>query len=91
MRVRVYANLRELVNGKTIELDLRRETDVRSVLRELGAAHPALDAKLWDADNRLSKSVQVLVNGRPIAFLNGLETAVAPQDTVDLFPPVGGG
>jgi len=91
MRVRFYATLRELVNSKTIELDLRRETDVRNILRELGAAHPALDAKLWDAGDQLSKSVQVLVNGRPIAFLNGLETVVAPQDTVDLFPPVGGG
>ena len=91
MRVRVYATLRELVNSKSVELDVRRETDVRNVLRELGAAYPALDAKLWDANNGLSKSVQVLVNGRPIAFLNGLETAVSPGDTVDLFPPVGGG
>ena len=91
MRVRVYANLRELVNSKTIEVDVSGATEIRHVLREIGAAHPALDAKLWDANNGLSKSVQVLVNGRPIGFLNGLETVVSPEDIVDLFPPVGGG
>ena len=33
MRVRVYATLRDLVNAKTIDLDIRQPTDARGVLR----------------------------------------------------------
>ena len=91
MRVRVYATLRDLVNAKTIDLDIRQPTDARGVLRAAAAAHPQLEAKLWDEDGNLARSIQVLVNGRPIGFLDGLETAVQPTDAVDLFPPVGGG
>jgi sulfur-carrier protein len=91
MRVRVYATLRELVNAKAIEVDLEQEMDVRGLLRRVGSAYPQLGAKLWDERDDLNKSIQVLVNGRPINFLNGLETRVCSADTVDLFPPVGGG
>ena len=33
----------------------------------------------------------VLLNGRSIAFLQGLATPVSEADTLSLFPPVGGG
>ena len=91
MQVRVYATLRDLVNAKAIELDLREATDVRGLLKQASAAHPALGAKLWDEQDDLNKSIQVLVNGRAINFLSGLETPVDRDDRVDLFPPVGGG
>ena len=91
MQVRVYATLRDLVNGKAIELDVRDATDVRRLLKQAEASYPALGAKLWNEHDELNKSIQVLVNGRAINFLQGLETPVCPEDRVDLFPPVGGG
>lgn len=91
MKVRVYATLRDLVNAKIIELDAREATEVRRLLKQAGATYPALGAKLWNERDELNKSIQVLVNGRGINFLQGLETPVCPEDTVDLFPPVGGG
>lgn len=91
MQVRIYATLRDLVNAKAIEVDVREEQDVRRLLKQVSAAYPALDAKLWDEQDDLNKSIQVLINGRAINFLNGLETPVRPEDRVDLFPPVGGG
>jgi MoaD family protein len=91
MQVRVYATLRDLVNAKAIELEVAEATDVRGLLKRAGAAYPKLGAKLWTERDELSKSIQVLVNGRPIHFLQGLETPVCPEDRVDLFPPVGGG
>ncbi len=91
MQVRVYATLRDLVNAKAIELDVREATDVRRLLKQASATYPALGAKLWSEQDELNKSIQVLVNGRAINFLQGLETPVCPEDRVDLFPPVGGG
>jgi MoaD family protein len=91
MQVRFYATLRELVNAKAIELEVAETTDVRRLLERAGAAYPELGAKLWNERNELNKSIQVLVNGRGINFLQGLETPVSAHDRVDLFPPVGGG
>jgi MoaD family protein len=91
MQVRVYATLRDLVNAKAIELDVRETTSVRRLLKQAGELYPGLSAKLWNEQDELSRSIQVLVNGRAIAYLEGLQTQVRPEDRVDLFPPVGGG
>ena len=90
MRVRVYATLRDFLGVSAIDLDSSQPTDVRQVLRQAVAAYPQLADKLWDEHERLSGSVLVLVNGRPIQFLAGPETPVDPADNVDLFPPIGG-
>lgn len=91
MQVRVYASLRDLVGAKTIDLEIPQQTDVRHVLRQAVAVHPQLAGKLWDPNEVLRSSIQVLVNGRSIQYLAGLGTPVTPGDRVDLFPPVGGG
>lgn len=91
MQMRVYATLRDVVGSSVIELDVTGPIEVREILRQAGAAHPQLAAKLWDSDGGLSHSIQVILNGRSIAYLNGLETEVRPEDDVKLFPPVGGG
>ncbi len=91
MRVRIYATLRELVGSSAIDLQIPEATDVRRVLQRAGAEYPKLGNKLWDGNGQLNRSIQVLVNGRSILFMSGLETPVQPGDKVDLFPPVGGG
>ena len=91
MRIRVYATLRDLLETKFVDVEVHEPTDVRRVLRQVVAAYPKLGVKLWDKNEKLKGAVQVLVNGRAINFLNGLETPVRPDDQVDLFPPVGGG
>ena len=74
MRIRVYATLRELLNTKSVDVDVAQPTSVRHILRQIVAAYPQFGAKLWDKDEKLKGSVQVLVNGRAINFLDGLET-----------------
>jgi sulfur-carrier protein len=91
MQVRVYATLRDLVGAPIIEARIAEPTDVGALLQQISASHPELGAKLWDAEGALSRTIQVLVNGRSIQFLKGLETPVCPEDSVSLFPPVGGG
>jgi MoaD family protein len=91
MQMRVYATLRDLVGSSVIELDVTGPTDVRGVLQQAVAAHPQLAAKVWDADGSLSRSIQVLVNGRPIQYLAGLATQVKLDDDLKMFPPIGGG
>jgi molybdopterin synthase sulfur carrier subunit len=91
MKIRFYANLREMVGGKEIDLALSPDATVRLVLRQLSARYPELGQKLWDEDEVPRGYVKVLKEGRDIQHLEGLDTALAEADTLSLFPPVGGG
>ncbi len=91
MRVRAFATLRDLVGGSETIIDLHVPVPVRGVLRRLAAQHPALAAKLWDSDEKLTGQVLVLLNGRSLAAAGGLDTEVCNRDTLTLCPPVGGG
>ena len=47
---------------------------------------------LLDESGRLYGHVHLFVNGRDAPYLqDGLETRLAPDDSVDLFPAIGGG
>lgn len=91
MRIRTYATLRDLLGVSAIDLALPGPVDVRYVLDQLVEAYPALAGKLWDAAGNWSGFVTVLLNGRSVEYLQGLETAVRDDDNISLFPPVGGG
>lgn len=91
MRIRIFATLRDLMGISAIDLPLPGTVDVGYVLDRLVEAHPMLAGKLWDADGNWSGFVTVLLNGRSVAYLSGLATPVADDDTISLFPPVGGG
>ncbi len=91
MQVKFYATLRDLLGVTTVELPLQEATTVGAVLAELTARYPALAAKLWREDGDLSKQLSVMLNGRAITFLQGLQTEAGPGDQLALFPPIGGG
>ena len=91
MRVRVYATLRDLLGTSELAVDPDGCATAGDLLQRLSAAYPALGQKLWDKEGRLSGLVTVLLNGRMVNFLQGLETPVSPDDELNLFPPVGGG
>ena len=91
MRIRTYATLRDLLGTSAIVLSLPGRVDVRYVLDRLVEAYPSLGGKLWDAEGDWSGFVTVLLNGRSIQWLQGLDTSVTDDDALSLFPPVGGG
>jgi sulfur-carrier protein len=91
VRVKVYATLRDLLGTRAIDLDITQATTIRQLLDDLVAVYPALADKLRDSQGNLTGQVHIMLNGRPIEFLDGLATQVVPTDTLSLFPPVGGG
>ena len=92
MQIKVFAALREVLGGARFDMPLPEPTTAGVVLAELAAEHPALAPKLWDENGELKSGyVTVLLNGRSIAFLQGLATPISDFDTLSLFPPVGGG
>lgn len=95
MRIRAYATLRDLLGGGRLDMPLdatlATPATVGQVLRRLADTHPALAPKLWAPDGHLTGYVTVLLNGRSVEYLQGMATPLADDDTLSLFPPVGGG
>lgn len=91
MEIRVYATLRDVVGGQSIHLDAASKITVGQMLEKLFARYPALRSRLLDEEGKLQEAIHILINGRDMRYVEGLETAISPQDMVRIFPPVGGG
>lgn len=90
MIVKVFANLRQICGGVTVEVypDGERVIDV---LNKMVKMFPDLKDELFTPEKQLLPFVHVYVNGRNIIHLNDLETKVGPIDQIAVFPPVAGG
>jgi sulfur-carrier protein len=91
MLVKSFATLRDLMGTSTIQLEVAGPSTVGQILHRLSDEYPALREKLWNSEGDLSGYVKVFLHGRAVQFLNGLDTPVTDEDTLSLFPPVGGG
>ncbi len=91
MQVRVFATLRDVLGTKQVDVPVDCPATVGEVLESLAQRYPALRAKLWNQEGALTGSIQVMVNGRAMEYLSGLDTEIGPNDSLALFPPVGGG
>lgn len=87
--VRIPTQLRTL-SGGAAEVDVEGST-VGEVLKALEAAHPGFHARLFDDSGGLRRFVNVFVADEDVRFSDGLETAVAPGQTVSIIPAVAGG
>lgn len=92
IQIRLYATLRTAAEGKTLNMDLHPPVTVLQVLRAASALKPKLHAEFWDENGGLRDYIKVFVNGRQSLYLpSGLETLLGAEDSLDVFPPVGGG
>ncbi len=91
MEVRLYATLRPIVGGPTLQLETEPGASVRTLLDEMIARYPAMQAELFDGEGRLHNNIHVFVNGRDVRYLGGLDIPIPEGASVRIFPPVGGG
>jgi MoaD family protein len=88
-RVKLPTQLREAAGGQgAIEA---QGSTVGEVLEALYAEHEELRDRLSDGDGGLRRFVNVYVGGEDIRFGDGLDTAVAESDEVQILPAVAGG
>jgi sulfur-carrier protein len=90
MLVKVFANLRQICGGVTVEVQPDGER-VIDVLDKMVEMFPPLKDEIFTAEKELLPFVHVYVNGRNIIHLDDLQTIVNEKDQFALFPPVAGG
>lgn len=92
MKVSFYATLRQVIGSKTVEFDLPEGITVQQLLDEMIRFYPALKHELLNEAGELYQHVHIFVNSRDAAFLErGMESILSEDDTIGVFPAVGGG
>ena len=91
MQVKLYASLRQSAGTKMLDVEVSAGTTINTVLIEVTRRYPILDKFIWKNEGELSEHAHVFINGENIRRMAGLETAVKPEDHVDIFPPLVGG
>jgi molybdopterin converting factor small subunit len=87
--VRIPTQMRPLVDGAST-VDVAGDT-VGEVLRGLAEAHEPIATRLFEPDGRIRRFVNVFLEDEDIRFADGLDTMVAPGQTISLLPAVAGG
>jgi len=91
MLVKFFASYREITKCSSCVVPAPH--DLRALLSEITVKYgPAMGGKLLSEDGQaLGNDAVVLVNGRHIDHLTGLDTLLFEDDVVALFPLVAGG
>jgi molybdopterin synthase sulfur carrier subunit len=90
--VNFYSTLRQIVGKKTVELSLPLGATVRQLIGEIVRSYPALRREMVNEQGELYGHVHIFINGRDSSFLaENLDTELDPDDTISVFPAVGGG
>jgi molybdopterin synthase sulfur carrier subunit len=85
VEVRVYLTLREKLGWKSKTLSLgRNKVKFSELLDELKDLKGILEDFGYE-------NFMILLNGRNIRLLDWLDTEVEEGDSIDIFPPAGGG
>ncbi len=91
IKIEFFATLRLVLEVAGLEIEADGPVTVRQLIsiasEKLGTD---ISAKLMDGD-KIKRGTMILVNGKNIHHLNGLDTLVKPGDRVAVFPPAGGG
>ena len=92
MEVRLYATLREIAGERQLTLESGCGT-VGEALDELIARFPGLAGALFEDEARqtVRQHVAIMVGGRDIRHLDGLDSPLAEDSELDVFPPIAGG
>ena len=89
IKAKFFAYFRDLFRGREVGLDLCEGATVREALDTL-CDSPERRTEIF-AGAELKPHLVVMVNGVHIHSLRGLDTVLAAEDTLAVFPFLGGG
>ncbi len=92
LTIRFVGSLRAASSRSKITLQFEKDVSLREVVERVVKEQPKLKKALIDSELEDPRTnVLILVNGKDISVLNGLDTALNKGDEVVLIPFVHGG
>ena len=92
MKVNFFATLRDIAGGKTVEFDVEHGVTAQELLDKIIERFPIMKKELLDKDGKMYGHVHFFINGRDVQFMDDkFQTKIMQDDTVNVFPAVGGG
>lgn len=89
MKVKFFAYMRDYTGCK--EIQTQRCDDVKALLHKLCERFGREFCRKVLNGDELSDEIIILVNGRHIAHLDGINTKLDENDEISIFPVVAGG
>ena len=90
--VKFIGPLRHVSGTSELALDFHHEVTIRELMLEITKELPVLTQSLIDQQLKDPRpNVLMIVNGKEISVLNGLETSLQDEDEVVLVPVLHGG
>ena len=90
MTVKYFATIRTYTGETERRLD-DAPADLRELLTALAARYGASFRRAVFSEAGLGAAIIILVNGRNVLYLQGLDTPLRADDEVSIFPMVAGG
>lgn len=89
--IKLFATLRDLAKTKEISVDVKHGQTVAEMIELIRADYPELAEEIINDKGEMTGLVHVLVHGRHIQWLDGLNTPIKESDIIVLMPPSAGG
>jgi molybdopterin synthase sulfur carrier subunit len=88
--VRFFASMKDMFGRKEARVSRDEAPDVGTLLKRL-CTGPEMERGIFADSDNLRPAVIILLNGRNIAFLGGLDAVLQAGDEIAIFPPLKGG
>ena len=86
----MFGDLAEVFQAREMEAELEAASNIQGFLRLLCVSYERR-TKIFERSGEVRADINILRNGRNIAFLNGVETELDDGDVVSVFPRMFGG
>ncbi len=89
VKVQIPAPLRPHTNGE--DTVAAAGATVAEAMADLSRQFPAITDRVFEADGKLRRFVNLYLNDEDIRYLDQMQTKVNPGDTLTIIPAVAGG
>ena len=93
VKIHTILEIKKIIGRREVKISLPRGSTLNALLAHMvDTWGEKLRTYLFDPQtSELFPHIRIIVNGRDIGFLDGLETVLNADDEILVLPPIGGG